>query len=189
MPLDELVEQLEAESKKAVSAIKAEQTAEVNRITEEARGRAKELLKEGRESVGAEIARRKKRQEASVGVEKGMLLVEAKEGAVERELKAALKAVESELSRKYTKKILDGALKSFAVSVPRGETMIATRKAHAKLVEKCGCKVKYDERVNGFVLSNEDGTVTLDAEMGRIIEQNTETIRNIVAEKLFGNKK
>ena len=43
--------------------------------------------------------------------------------------------------------------------------------------------------MDGFILSNEDGTVTLNAEMDRIVEQNTDTIRNIFAARLFGTNK
>lgn len=187
--MDELVEEIEGEARKAASAIRAEQKAEVDRIAKDAQGRARELLKEGREGVASEIARRRKRQDSSVGVERSMLLVEARERAIERELKGAAKAVAAELGRKYAKKILDGALKSFAGSVPRGETTITTAKANAKLVEKRGYRIRYDKGVNGFILSNGDGTVTLDAEADRIVEQNIDVIRNILAERLFGSRK
>ena len=43
--------------------------------------------------------------------------------------------------------------------------------------------------MNGFILSNGDGTVTLDAEADRIVEQNIDVIRNILAERLFGSRK
>ena len=115
--------------------------------------------------------------------------MEAREGAIERELKRVSKAVGADLGRSYSKKILEGALKSFAGSVPKGETTITTAKSNARLVEGRGYKVRYVSGVNGFILSNEDGTVTLDAEMDRIVEQNTDTIRNILAARLFGNKK
>jgi vacuolar-type H+-ATPase subunit E/Vma4 len=189
MPLDELVDEIEKEARKSASAIRAEQKAEVDRITDDAKGRVRDLLKGGEEAAASEMARQRKRQELSVGIEKNLLLVEAREGAIERELKRTAKAVGADLGRNYLKKILEGALKDFAGSVPKGETTITTSKSNARLVEGRGYKVRYVSGVDGFILSNEDGTVTLNAEMDRIVEQNTDTIRNILAARLFGTNK
>ena len=100
----------------------------------------RDLLKGGEEAAASEIARQRKRQELSVGIEKNLLLVEAREGAIERELKRTAKAVGADLGRNHLKKILDGALKDFAGSVPKGETTITTAKSNAKLVEGRGTR-------------------------------------------------
>ncbi len=187
MPLDEIVEEIKTESKKGVAKIRAEQDAEVGRISEQASEEAKRILKSGREALDVEISERRRNRLSSIDVEKSMLLTEARERAVERELKAVSREVRRELSRN-SEKILSSALKKFAKSVQKSETVIITAKKNAKMVQKLGCEVRYDASVDGFLLSNGDGSIRLNAEFSRIVEDNTETIRNMLAKRMFPSR-
>lgn len=189
MPLEALIKEIESEASKAVSQIKAEQKSAVDEIIEDSRARARDMLKNGKEGVESELERRRKQQNSSVDVERNMLLVEAREKAIERELKVVRKAVATELSKNYMKRIIDSALKEFSKSLNKNDTTIITRKANAKLVEKRGYKVEYDNSVNGFILSNKDRTIMLNAEIERIVDGNMDVIRNILSKNLFKDKR
>ena len=116
-----------------------------------------------------------------------MLLVEAREKAVERELKVAAGPPRPRLQeppQEADRQRAEGLRRQRAQAGDHHNHEEGEREAR----REARVQVKYDNSVNGFSLSNGDGTITLDAEMDRIVEQNTDKSRNVLSERLFGKK-
>lgn len=185
MPLEELVKEIQGEAQKNVASIESQAEHDADTILSEAHEKAKELMKKEKDGIAANTERIMKQNRSSLEVEKRKLSMEAKEEAVERELKQVKKEVAKELQRNYMKKLLDTALKEFADRVPKGETTVVTSRANAKFIDRSGYKVEYESSVDGFMLQSRDKQITLNAEIGRIVEAHKELIRNLLSKRLF----
>ncbi len=171
----------EAESK--AKAEQSEASSEAEKMVKEAESKAKALLKQAEAEAKAEETRMRNEAAAGLETERNAMVIEAKGKVVEKVLDSVKGQVERNIKSSNMDRMFKAAMKQFSELGDADDAVIRTSKKNAALM-KGRHNVEYTN-VDGFVISTDDGKISLNATVDALVEGKTEEIRKIVSEEVF----
>ncbi len=184
MSLDAIKKSILSEAGARASAIDDEASSEAKRILKEADERAKSIIGRAERDAKAEAERLAKESQAGAETEASAMMLEAKGAAVERALKKVSAQVERAVSKDYSKKLLDSGLKQFK-EISGDSPVIRTAKRNAGMLKGGKYRVEYED-IDGFILSTEDGKISLNATVQSVVGKSLDGARRLISKELFG---
>lgn len=190
MGLENVVEDILKSARDEVSAIAAEQDAEVTSIIEEAKRRGERITGEKVASAEHEIERIHKQEISSANLEVKRMMLNARKEILDETYRRALKRIR-ELDRAALLRPLVRAYSGDATRVYSNKTDQPTvERLCDELLEAQLTELEYADNIDcigGIVLENKDGTVrldyTFDTIMDEVSEQSMKQISGILFEQ------
>lgn len=184
MPLDEIRKSIESTASEEAERIRHEAEEEKEKAISEAKKAAEAIIKEATVRAEEEAKALETSHRANLDFDISSMATNARNAAIDRELLLVKKAVARELE-KHMGELLKSAVKAFSKIVNKGEMTAVTSKRYASMAKAEGLGVELQE-TDGFIIRNGDGTVSLDATTGSLVERRASQIRELVAREIAG---
>ncbi len=184
MALDAIKHSIIADAQAKAAAIDKDGSAKAKAILDQARIRADKILEEAGKQAEAEAERINSESKAGAEIEANVIILEAKGLVIEQALSELLALAKKELIKSGMKTILADAIKQFR-RLTDDELIVFAGPAAYAVGKISGATLKRGD-VEGFILSNASGTITIEASIDAIIRSETDSARSILLPELFG---
>ena len=189
MALSDIKRNIEEQAKREASGIRESASEETKAIIEDARSRAKCMLQGAEKQTEEELKRLREESEASTELLVKNIVLSARDEALSDEVSKAkrLLAKSVRASQSYAK-ILKSAVKQAQEVAPQDELVITVSKEDRQKLADTESRIEVKETGGGIIIRSKNGSIEIDATVGKLIESKLETIRNALMAELFGEK-
>jgi vacuolar-type H+-ATPase subunit E/Vma4 len=187
MPLSEIRDRIDEESKKQAKKIHDDAQKEVEAILNEAKQKAAQISKASDEEISHETKRLELEQSARTDLLVKELELTAREQALDGEIDSARKELIKTIKGNGTlyKKLFSDAIKAASEIAPMREFTIITNRSDAELVKNSDTNVEYQSLDGGLIIRSINKDIVIDATLDKIVDSRTEEMKSMLLESMF----
>lgn len=190
MPLTEIKRRIEEESKAQIKAIHDGAQKEKDNIINEAKEKAKDIVKGGEDETSRVLNWLKLEQSASSELSVREIELTAREEAMMHEIARTRAELMKRIkgNKALYRKLFSDAIKSASEIAPIREFSIITNRNDKELVGKTDARIEYQSLGGGLIIQSLDKSVRIDATLENMIDSNEESIKSMLLNAMFKSR-